>query len=84
MTLLHKNILLVPCASDEETTGGLFVPESYRTVSNKCIVKAVGHKVTKVKAGDTVFRVKGWGEEMELNGEKCYFMKDDGVIAKLN
>lgn len=76
-----KNILFKPLPSDETTEGGLFIPESVREVNNKGTIIDIGSRVTKVKVGDTAFRVKNWGEPIIINGETHYLMNEDAVIA---
>jgi len=65
----------------EKTEGGLFVPESVRTLSNKGEIVEVGEQVTKVKKGDIGFRVKDWGEEFIINGESHFIMEQDAILA---
>lgn len=83
MRLINTNILFKPFPNEEKLQSGLFVPESFQEVNNKGIVMATGHKVTKVKTGDIVFRCKNWGEEMIVDGEKVFFMDERAILAKL-
>lgn len=84
MQPILQQILLKPYPSEEQSEGGIFVPESVRTVNNKMTVVAIGNKVNRVKKGDTVFRVKDWGVEVEINNEKHYIMNQDAVLAISN
>ena len=58
---------------------------SVRKPSNKGVVVAVGDgsskKPMQFKEGDTVFRVKGWGQEILVNGELHYLMTQDSILA---
>lgn len=83
MRIINTNILFRPFPSEEKLQSGLFVPQSFQEVSNKGTVIAIGHKVTKVKKGDVVFRCKNWGEEMIVDGERVYFMDERAILAKL-
>jgi co-chaperonin GroES (HSP10) len=83
MQLLHDNVLVEPFVNDDVTTGGLFIPESYREPSNKVRVRAIGTKVKNFKEGETAFRVKGHGEPFIVEGTTMYMTKEDALIAKL-
>lgn len=77
-----SQVLLKPYPSDEISEGGILVPESARTVNNKMTVVAVGNKVKTIKKGETVYRVKDWGLEVEIAGEKHFIMNEDAILAK--
>ena len=81
MNPLNKNILFKPFKGSEKTEGGLIVPDSVRKLSSKGIIVEVGNRVTKMKKGDVGFRVKDWGEPIEINGELHYLMNEDAIIA---
>jgi chaperonin GroES len=78
-------ILFKPSPSDEVSEGGIFVPDSAREVNNKGTIVSVGNgtksKPMGLKTGDVGFRVKNWGEEIIINGEKHYLMDQDAIIA---
>jgi chaperonin GroES len=85
---IRDNVLVKPFPSDELSAGGIIVSEAHREVSNKMEVVAVGNgmkgKPMEFKKGDTAFRVKGMGDEIEINGEKHFLVKQSWLIAKLN
>ena len=85
MQPIRNNVLVKPFASDEVTTGGIYVPESAREVSNKMTVVAVGNGIAKDKMqfslGDVVYRVKGWGLEVIIGGEKHFLMSQKDILA---
>jgi len=85
MQPVKENILIKPFAGDEISEGGIFVPLTVRTPSNKGVVIAVGKGTLKnpmkLKVGDTVFRVKSWGQEVLVNGELHYLMNQDAILA---
>jgi len=83
MIAFNKNILFKPLPSEDKTEGGLYVPDPYKSVNNKGTVVSVGKNVTKVKKGETVFRVKDWGDEIIINGEKHYLMNENSILAKV-
>ena len=63
MKPLRDFVLIKPCASDEVTEGGLFIPESARERSSKAEVVEVGngtrHIEMEAKKGDKIFRYSG-------------------------
>lgn len=85
MKPIGQNVLIKPAISDEVSEGGLFVPDAYRTPSNKGTIVATGDgspkKPMKVSAGQTCYRVKDWGQEVLVDGELHYLMNQDAVIA---
>lgn len=80
-----QNIIVKPFKSEEVSDGGIFVPESYRSVNNKVMVVATGNgtikKPMRLKEGDIGFRVKDWGEPMIIDGELHYLMDQAAIIA---
>jgi len=83
MKPINRKILFKPFKGSEKTEGGLFVPDSVRKLSNKGEIVQVGERVTKVKKGDIGFRVKDWGEEIIIDGEKHYIMEESAILAVL-
>ncbi len=85
MKPIRNQVLVKPFPAKETTDGGLFVPESVRKTSNKVLIVACGNgspkKPMELKAGQTAFRVKDWGEEIEIYGEKHYLMDASAIIA---
>lgn len=85
MNPVRENVLVKPYASDEKSVGGIFVPEAYRAISNKVLIVSVGNGSKKnpmhLKAGQTGYRVKDWGTEILIEGEKHFIMNQDAIIA---
>ena len=86
MQPIRNNILVKPYPSDNESEGGIIVPDSIKKDSNKMYVVAVG-KGTKdrkmqFKPGQTVYRVNSWGEPVDIHGERHYIMDQNAIIAK--
>lgn len=85
MKPIRTQILAKPYPSDEISEGGIFVPESARTPSNKLKIVAVGNgtkdKPMKLRAGQTGYRVKDWGCEVLVNGELHFIMDQDAILA---
>lgn len=85
MQPIRDNILVKPFKSDEISEGGIYVPETARGVSNKVRIVSVGSgskdKPMKLKAGITGYRVKNWGQEIEIDGELHFLMNQSAIIA---
>lgn len=84
---IRNNVLVKPFPSDDKSVGGIIVSDAHKAISNKMRVIAVGNGVAKkpmkIKAGDTVFRVQNWGQEIEINGELHFLMDQDSLLATL-
>lgn len=85
---IRDSVLVKPCESDGISAGGIIVPESYKTISNKVEIVAVGNGIKsrpmKFKKGDIVCKIKDCGTEIFINGEKHLLIKDNWILAKLN
>lgn len=85
MQPIRNNILVKPCQSDEVSVGGIIVPEKYRADSNKVEIIAVGNgtkdKPMQLKKGQIGHRVKSWGTEILIDGQKHFLMDADSIIA---
>jgi chaperonin GroES len=85
---IKENVLIKPFPSDEQTAGGLIIPESCRGISNKATVIAAGNgtkeKPMQFNPGDVVFRVKDCGDEIIIDGEKHFLVKQSWLIAREN
>lgn len=79
------NVLVKPFPPNEFTEGGLIVPDSVKKPSNKVLIVEVGNGTVrhpmKLKKGDVGYRVKGWGQEIEINGELHFIMNQAAIIA---
>lgn len=87
MQPILNNVLVKPYPPLEVSEGGIIVPENARQENNKVFIVAVG-KGTKKKPmtlnpGESGFRVKSWGTEVIINGEKHYLMDQSAVLAKV-
>ncbi len=85
---IRDRILVKPYPADEVSSGGIIVPDTAKEDSSKMLVVAVGSGTYKEKMqfspGETVFRVKDDGDEILINGEKYFIVKQSHVLAKLN
>ena len=85
MKPLRDFVLIKPCASDEVTEGGLFIPESARERSSKAEIVEVGngtrHIKMEAKKGDKIFHIKGAGDEFIINGEPHYLIRQVDILS---
>lgn len=81
MKPIKTKILFKPFKGNEKTESGLYIPESVQKLSNKGEIVEVGDKVTGLKKGDIGWRVKDWGEEIIIDGEKHYLMESNSILA---
>ncbi len=85
MQPIRNNILVKPCESDSISAGGIIVPDAYKAISNKVKIIKVGsgtkEKPMRLKEGQVGHRVKDWGTEIIMEGEKYFLMTDDSIIA---
>jgi chaperonin GroES len=85
---IKDNVLVRPCKPDEISAGGIIVPDSYKEISNKVEVVAVGNGIKNrsmaFKKGDVVCKIKGCGTEVLINGELYLLIKDNWILTKLN
>jgi chaperonin GroES len=85
MKPLRDFVLIKPCASDEVTEGGLFIPESARERSSKAEVVEAGngtrHIQMEAKKGDKIIHIKGAGDEFIINGESHYLIRQVDILS---
>ncbi len=85
MKPVGQNILVKPFLRDNVTDLGIIVPDSVKKESNKVSIIEVGNgspkKPMKFSKGQIGFRVKDWGDEIIIEGEKHYLMHQDSIIA---
>lgn len=88
MIPIRDNILVRPLVSPSISAGGIIVSEAHKAISNKMEVIAVGNgrkgKPMEFKPGDIAFRVKGCGQEVLVDGELHFIVKDAWLLAKLD
>lgn len=89
---LHDRILVKRKEPEEKSRGGLFLPSVAQEKSNFAEVVAVGagridengnRQPMRVEPGMTVLLSKWSGDEIEVNGEKHLFIREQDVLAVL-
>jgi len=89
---LHDRILARRLEQQDQTAGGLFIPDSAKEKPLEARIVAVGSgKILEtgqtqpltVKAGDQVLIGKYSGSEVTLDGEEHIILREDDVLAIL-
>lgn len=85
MKPIRDLVLIKPFLADEMTEGGLFVPTTARERSCKAEVIEVGRGTKLIemeaKKGDIIFHIKGAGEEIIINGEPHYLIRQADILS---
>lgn len=78
---LGEYILLRPSLADEQTSSGLYIPDSAKEKPNKGEVLAVA-KSEEIKVGDIVYYKKYAGDIFKMGEEELIVVREDALIAK--
>ena len=87
---LHDRIIVRRLDEGEQNIGGIIIPDTAKEKPQQGTVLAVGKgKVNDdgkripldVKAGDRILFGKYAGQEIKLDGEEYFIMKEDDVLA---
>lgn len=85
MQPILNQILFKPLPPKELSEGGLFVPDAFKAIRDKGTIVAVGNGTAKkpmhLKEGMVGYRVKGWGQEVVIDGELYFLMDEAAIIA---
>ena len=89
---LHDRIIVQRLEEGEQHIGGIIIPDTAKEKPQQGTVLAVGNgKVNDdgkrvaldVRAGDLILFGKYAGQEIKLDGEEYFIMKEDDVLAVL-
>ena len=78
---LGEYILLRPSLADEQTSSGLYIPDSAKEKPNKGKVLAVANS-KEIQIGDTVYYKKYAGDIFKMGEEELVVVREDALIAK--
>ena len=87
---LHDRIIVHRLDEGEQRVGGIIIPDSAKEKPQQGTVIAVGNGKPKkgggraaldVKAGDRILFGKYSGQEIRLDGQEYFIMKEDDVLA---
>lgn len=71
--------LLIRLKKEDKTKSGIILAEEKKL--DEAVVIAVAKGVGEIKKGDTVFLKYYSTDEIEVDGEKLCFVKDENVLA---
>ena len=87
---LHDRIIVQRLEEGEQKIGGIIIPDTAKEKPQQGKVIAAGSGKTKddgkripldVTAGDTILFGKYSGQEIKLDGEEYFIMREDDVLA---
>ena len=87
---LHDRVVVRRVENDEETSGGLIIPDSAQekpaegevvSVGNGAIDEKGNRMPMDVKAGDRILFGKWSGTEVKINGEDMLIMKESDILG---
>ena len=89
---LHDRIIVHRLDEGEQRVGGIIIPDNAREKPQQGSVIAVGNgalkggkrKALDVKVGDHILFGKYSGQEIRLDGQEVFIMKEDDVLAILD
>jgi len=80
---LGDRVIVKQEEAEEESAGGIIIPESAKEKPERGIVIAVGGKVTELAPGDTVLFGHYAGIIVKLKGVDYLIMKEADILVKL-
>ena len=89
---LGENVIVRELEREEQTSGGIVLPETVReqTVQGKVLSVGDGKRLPdgrvvplEVHEGDRVLFSRWAGHEVELDGEKFRILREDEILARL-
>ena len=87
---LGDRLVVLPAEQDEQTSSGIFLPETAKEKPQQGVVKAAGPGVRKedgeragldVAVGDTVLYAKYAGTTIKLDDAEYLILKESDVLA---
>src|SRR5713101_2163483 len=90
---LHDRIIVDRLAEGEQQIGGIIIPDTAKEKPQQGTVIAAGNGKAKdggkripldVKAGDRILFGKYSGQEIRLDGQEYFIMKEDDVLAVID
>lgn len=78
---LHDRVLILPFQPEEQTAGGIFIPDNLQKRKPEGTVFAKGDKVTTLNIGDKVLYGKNTGHEVEDDNYKFLLMREGDVFG---
>lgn len=78
---LGKRVLVKLNEIKNQTSGGIFIPESAQSSEFATgVVVSVGNEVVNVKDGNSIMFASSVGVDIEVEGQKLRLLPDEGYI----
>jgi chaperonin GroES len=93
MRPLHNQVIVRRLDEGEQRVGGIIIPDSAKEKPQQGTIIAAGNGKTNdkgkrvrldVKAGDRILFGKYAGQEIKLDGQEYFIMKEDDVLAVID
>jgi len=87
---LYDRVVVRRCDSDEETVGGIIIPDTAKEKPQQGIIVAIGngkpldsgdHRALAVEKGQRILFGKYAGTEVKIDGEDLIIMREDDILA---
>lgn len=80
---LQNRIIVKPIETEDESPGGIVIPDAAKEKPMEGKVLAIGSEVGEVHVGDLVVYSKYAGTELKLKGEEesCLILWEDDVLV---
>lgn len=84
---LHDRVIVQPAETEQQTKGGIIIPDTAKEKPQRGIVIAAGpgkkDEPVTVKTGDTVLYGKYAGTEIQIDGKDLLIMRESDIFAIL-
>lgn len=80
---LFDKIILEKIEEDNETPGGIIIPDAAKEKPSKGRVRAIGDEVKRLKVDDTVLFSKYAGSEFTFDDLSCLILREEDVLGVL-
>ena len=80
---INGHVLVKPIEADEQTAGGIYLPDTAKEKLHEGKVVAVAEDATEeVAVGDRIIYKEFSGTEIELEGQDYILLSSDSLLAK--
>lgn len=84
---LHDRVIVQPAETEQQTKGGIIIPDTAKEKPQRGIVIAAGpgkkDEPVTVKTGDTILYGKYAGTEIQIDGKDLLIMRESDIFAIL-
>lgn len=79
----ENRVVLLPDTTEEQTAGGIYIPEVAKENQKTATVLAIGPKCEFYQPGDHVLHTKYAGTEVELDRVTYLTVREDELIGRI-